>query len=103
MALDMGQWPTSGTLATAGTFTFAIPPGPYNITVYNTGSATYYLGIGTSSTTAPPGLSTTSGMVMHSLPTSWNGYQGASGGYLWVICSTTAASSFNYVLSTQQR
>lgn len=104
MALNMGQWTVSGTVATAGTSTLNIPPGVYNMAIYNVNTAvTFYMGVGTSSTAAPPGLSTGSGLVMHSIPTYWNGYQGESAGYLWVISSTTAASSFNYILSSQQR
>jgi hypothetical protein len=64
---------------------------------------TFYMAVGTSSTNIPPGLSTNTGLVMHSVPTYWNGYQGETAGFLWVISSTTAASSFNYILSTQQR
>jgi len=102
MGLNMGQWQIAGTVATT-VCTLNIPPGPYNIAMYNVNTAvTFYMGVGTSSTTAPPGLSTNSGMVMHSIPTYWNGYQGASGGFLWVIAST-APSSFNYILDTQQR
>ena len=103
MGLNMGQWSISGTAATSGTCTLNIPPGVYNMVMYNVGSATFYMGIGTSPTTPPPGLSTNSGLQMHTIPTAWNGYQGAGGGYLWVISSTTAASSFNYILDTQQR
>jgi hypothetical protein len=101
VALNMGQWNVAGTVGTT-VCTLNIPPGVYNMTVYNTGAATFYMGVGTSSTTPPPGLTTVSGMVMHSIPTSWNGYQGASGGFLWVIASA-APSAFNYVLDTQQR
>ena len=104
MALNMGQWSVSGTVATAGTSTLNIPPGVYNIALYNVNTAvTFYMAVGTSNTTMPPGFSTVSGLVMHSVPTYWNGYQGSSAGFLWVISSTTAASSFNYILSTQQR
>jgi hypothetical protein len=104
MGVQMGQWALSGVSATAGTVTFEIPPGPYNATLYNVNTAaTFYMAIGTSPTVMPPGFNTNTGMVMHSIPTSWNGYQGASGGYLWVISSTTAASTFNYILSVQQR
>jgi hypothetical protein len=103
MGIQMGQWAVSGAAATAGTFTFEIPPGPYNMTLYNVNTAaTFYMAVGTSSTSMP-NMSTSTGLVMHSIPTSFNGYQGASGGYLWVISSTTAASSFNYILSVQQR
>jgi hypothetical protein len=104
VALYMGQWNMSGSAATAGTCTLNIPPGPYNMAMYNVNTAiTFYMGVGTSSTTMPAQLSTVNGLVMHSVPTYWNGYQGESGGYLWVIASSTAASSFNYILSVQQR
>ena len=101
MGLSMGQWSVTGTAATA---TMNIPPGPYNVAIYNVNTAvTFYMAIGTSSTTAPPGFGTASGLVMHSVPTYWNGYQGASAGFLWVISSTSGTSSFNYILSVQQR
>lgn len=101
MGVNMGQWPITGTAATA---TLNIPPGPYNMAMYNTSTTiTFYMAVGTSPTTPPPGFTTTSGLVMHSVPTYWNGYQGASGGYLWVISSTSGTGSFNYILSVQQR
>lgn len=104
MGLYMGQWNLSGTAATAGTSTFNIPPGPYNMAMYNVNaSVTFYMGIGTSATVMPSNLNTVNGLVMHSVPTYWNGYQGSPAGYLWVIASSTAASSFNYILSTQER
>lgn len=104
MALYMGQWNVSGAAATAGTATLNIPPGPYNMAMYNVNpSVTFYMSIGTSPTTAPPNMTTVNGLVMHSVPTYWNGYQGSPAGYLWVIASSTAASSFNYILSTQER
>ena len=104
MGLYMGQWNMSGVSATAGTSTLNIPPGVYNMAIYNTSATiTFYMGVGTSSTIMPANLNTTNGLVMHSVPTYWNGYQGSSGGFLWVIANSTAASSFNYILSTQER
>jgi hypothetical protein len=101
VSLVMGQWNVAGTAATTAC-TLNIPPGVYNMAIYNVGTSTFYMAVGTSSTSPPPGLSTASGLVMHSVPTYWNGYQGESAGFLWVI-SSTAPSSFNYILSTQQR
>ena len=99
MSLYMGQF--NVTAATQSTF--QIPPGVYNMAIYNTSATvTFYMAVGTSSTSVPPGLNTNSGLVMHSVPTYWNGYQGESAGFLWVICSSPPAS-FNYVLSVQQR
>jgi hypothetical protein len=112
MALNMGQWPVAGTLPTC---TFQIPPGPYNITLYNTYLTTIWLAIGTSPTSAPVSGNTASGTVLtntlvaswlnlHSIPTSFNGYQGAGGGYLWALnTSASSTPSFNYILSTQER
>ena len=110
MALNMGQWPVTGTLPTV---TFQIPPGPYNITMYNTSTTTLWLAVGTSPTAAPVGGNTASGTALttpimaswlnlHSIPTSFNGYQGANGGYLWAYSNTTATISFSYILSTQE-
>ena|ERR1700677_3399645 len=100
MTLVMGQWPVTGTAATA---TLNIPPGVYNLTLYNVNTAaTFYMGVGSSPTVAP-NLSTINGMIMHSIPTSWNGYQGETAGYLWVISTSAGTVAFNYILSTQQR
>jgi hypothetical protein len=101
VALNMGQWgvPT-GTIAT-----ITIPPGPYNITVYNANTAantTLWMAMGTSPTVAP-NLTTTNGMVMHSIPTSWSGYQGSRGGVLWALNTTSSSTvPYNYVLVTQE-
>lgn len=100
----MGQWNCPPGTA----FTFEIPPGVYNMAVYNAtnpGTA-IYLAIGTSSTTPPPNIGTppTTWLQMHSVPTYWNGYQGASGGYLWSInTASTGTVPVNYILSVQQR
>jgi hypothetical protein len=99
VTLYMGQWAVpTGTIAT-----FSLPPGPYNATFYNISTvATVYAALGTSPTVAPP-LNANNGLVMHSIPTSWYGYQGERGGTIWILnpsASTTAA--VNYVISVQQ-
>jgi hypothetical protein len=100
MSLYMGQWGVStGTIAT-----FNIPPGVYNITMYNISTlATIYMALGTSPTVAP-NLTITNGLQLHSIPTTWNGYQGERGGTMWLL-NTLATSTVpvNYILSTQEQ
>jgi hypothetical protein len=104
--LYMGQFNVAGSAPTA---TINIPPGVYNMTLYNvSGAGAVYLAVGTSPTTPPPGFNTTSstlvGLQCHSIPTNWNGYQGSRGGVLWAA-STLASSTtipVNYILSTQE-
>src|ERR1700689_2125858 len=102
----MGQFNVAGSVPTA---TITIPSGVYNMTVYNvSGAGAVYLAMGTSAVTAPSNFNTVTstlvGLQCHSIPTSWNGYQGSKGGVLWA--ATTLASSttipVNYVLSTQE-
>ena len=111
MALNMGQWAVAGTLPTA---TFQIPPGPYNLTMYNTTSTTIWMAIGTSPTSAPVSGSTLAGTALttpltqnwlnlHSIPTSFNGYQGAQGGTLWALNTANTTVMFSYILSTQEK
>ena len=96
MSLYMGQF----TVATGTVPTIALPSGTYNMTVYNTTGTTLWLALGTSPTVAPP-LTINNGLAMHSIPTSWNGYQAQKGGTLWAL-NTGSAAAFNYILSTQQ-
>jgi hypothetical protein len=101
VAVNMGQWNVPG--GTVATATFQIPPGPYNITVYNTNTNTLWMGIGTSATVAP-NLGTANGLVMHSIPTTWTGYQGSKAGYLYALSTTATATltAFNYIMVTQE-
>lgn len=112
MALNMGQFPVAGTLPTV---TFNIPPGNFNLTLYNLNTAiTLWLAMGTSPSSAPVSGNTASGTVLtnaltaswltlHSIPTSFNGYQGAGGGYLWALNVNSTTATFNYILSTQEK
>ena len=101
MAIYMGQW-----MVPPGTSnTFTLPPGPYNVTIYNNSSTAVYLAVGTSPTAAPPNVGTppTTWLQMHSVPTSFEGYQGAGGGHVWAISTaSTATVPVNYIVSTQQ-
>jgi hypothetical protein len=113
VALNMGQWAVPG--GTAPTPLFNIPPGPYNMTIYNTFVSTVWLAVGTSSTVVPAPFAATTPtqsaslstvwLSMHSIPTSFSGYQGAGGGYLWGMSTATTAVTtyFNYILATQER
>jgi hypothetical protein len=101
--LYMGQFNVAGT---APTVTINIPPGVYNITMYNVAGGSVWLAVGTSSTTAPPNFTAANGpnigLQCHSIPTSWNGYQGSRGGVLWGLNTAATTIPVNYILSTQE-
>jgi hypothetical protein len=104
VSLYMGQFYVGGSVPSA---TINIPAGVYNMTMYNVSTGTVWTAIGTSATTPPPSFSTVSsatvaGFQVHSIPTSWNGYQGSKGGYLWACTNTAATVPVNYLLSTQE-
>jgi hypothetical protein len=103
VSIYMGQWNCPPGTAP----TFNIPPGVYNITIYNatTVGTTIWLAMGTSGTTPPPNVGTppTTWLQLHTIPTSWNGYQGAAGGNMWSINTAATTVPINYVLSVQQR
>lgn len=102
--LYMGQWQVIGTVPTA---TFNIPPGVYNMAMYNVTGSTVWTAIGTSPTVPPPNFTsptngTVTGLQLHSVPTYWNGYQGSKGGYLWAFTTLSGTVPINYILSTQE-
>lgn len=101
--LYMGQWQVIGTVPTV---TFNIPPGVYNMAMYNVTNGTVWCAIGPSQTTPPQNFTnSTVGMVtglqLHTVPTYWNGYQGSRGGFLWAFASSGTVP-INYILSTQE-
>jgi hypothetical protein len=103
MAIYMGQWQVPP--GTSNTFT--LPPGVFDATIYNNSSTAIYLAVGTSPTTPPPNVGTppTTWLQLHSVPTSFNGYQGSGsgGGHVWAISTaSTATVPVNYIISTQQ-
>lgn len=103
MSLYIGQWQVPSTVPTA---IFPIPPGVYNLTMYNVATGTVWCAFGTSPTTPPPGFTvntagTVNGLQLHTIPTSWNGYQSSRGGYLWAFTSAGTVP-INYILSTQE-
>ena len=114
MAVYMGQFGVPGN--TAPTVLFNVPPGPYNITMYNTNATAIYVAFGSSPTAIPNPYTagatslgtasafslTTNWLSMHSIPTSWSGYQGNRGGYLWGMSTGGTVTAFNYILITQE-
>jgi hypothetical protein len=60
--------------------------------LYNTSATTIYLGTGSN-------VSATNGLVMHSVPTAFQGFQGEAGIQLWAFAGT--ATTFNYIISYQ--
>ena len=90
MALDMGQLSVPATTATA---VLRLPAGQYDLTISCTAAALVYLGTGS-------GVSATNGFPVPTVPVRWNGYQAS--GVATLYAYGTAASTFNYVLSTQQ-
>lgn len=74
---------------------FQIPPGLVNVTIYNVNTAATNVYIGTTAK-----VTSTDGMVCHSIPTSFFGYMGSSGIMLYGTTGGAVASSINYVIST---
>lgn len=74
---------------------FEIPPGLANVTIYNVNAAAANVYLGTTSK-----VSSTSGMICHSIPTSTFGYMGSAGGVIYGTTGGTVASSVNYIIST---
>jgi hypothetical protein len=71
-----------------------IPSGAVSVVLYNTGSATVWLGSGTA-------ITTSNGLVMHTVPTSFQGWMTGQAAQLYALTAGTAAS-FNYILMTDQ-
>lgn len=92
MALNMGQWTVA---ASATTSTLILPAGPYQLILYNTGANPLYMGTGQN-------VSPTNGLVMHSVPTSFQGFQASGVQKLWVANTAATGAGFNYVISTMQ-
>jgi hypothetical protein len=84
----MGQ----ATVATGGVVPiFTIPASLCNVTFWNSGAGTAYIGSSTTVTSA-------NGLTCHSIPTSFSTYVGSKGGTFYGTCATTAV--INYILST---
>jgi hypothetical protein len=87
--------------STIGTFLFSVPAGWCNVTFYNLGSQTVYLGTGTQSTSL--GGTSPSGLQCHSIPTTINNYLTSKGANIYGATAGTAstyASILNYIITT---
>lgn len=89
MALDVGQLAVATTASTA----LRLPSGSYDLTIYCTAASLVYVGTGSN-------LSASNGFPVPTVPVRWTGFQ--AGGPVTLFAIGTAASTFNYVLSTQQ-
>ena len=81
---------------TTGTFLFAVPPSYCNVTFYNIGTVATWLG-------TSAGVTSTNGMLCHSLPTNFQTFMGSKGGSIFGTTGSTAASSaatVQYVIVT---
>lgn len=81
---------------TTGTLIFRIPAGQCNVTFWNIGAVTTWIGTGTATTSA-------NGVQCHSIPTSFNTYIGNAGGGLYATTGSTAAASaatVQYILNS---
>jgi hypothetical protein len=82
--------PSSNTVAA-----FTVPPGLSNVTIFNNNTAATNVYVGTSVK-----VSSSNGLVCHSLPTSFNAYPGSAGCTIYATTGGATASSLNYIIST---
>jgi len=71
-----------------------VPPGAVSVVLYSTVTPTTWLGTSVN-------MSTANGLVMHTVPTSFNGWMTSKGTQLYALNANTA-SAFNYILLTDQ-
>ena len=93
MPLLMGQFNVSGTVPAP--IPISVPGGSYTMVMYTTAPTTVFMGTGTALTSA-------NGYALHTVPTTWQGYQGEAGATIYAVCGSTGATiPVNYVLSYQ--
>ena len=92
MAIIMGQAtvPASSTVAI-----FTVPPSYCSVTFYNVNTAATNAYIGTSTA-----VSTTSGLVCHSIPVSFQNFLGSKGATFYATSGGAVATSVNYIIAT---
>ena len=98
MALILGQ--ATVPASTTGTLLFMVPPSLCNVTFWNIGTQTVYLGTGTAATL---GGTTPVGVQCHSIPTSFSTYVGSRGVSIYGATAGTAstfATTLQYIIST---
>lgn len=82
--------------STTGTLLFMIPASLCNVTFYNLGASTCWLGTSTATTSA-------NGLQCHSIPTSFFAYVGNKGTGIYGAAGGTAstyATSVQYIINT---
>lgn len=88
MALEMGQWPVTGTVAI-----FQVPPGPCAVTMYAP-TGVVYTGLSTAVTTS-------NGMSVPTAPVTFRGFPGSQGHQIYGTVGTAATTvAIHYVIST---
>ncbi len=88
MALEMGQWPVSGTTAI-----FNVPPGPCAVTMYAP-TGVVYTGLSTAVTTL-------NGMSVPTTPVTFQCFPGSRGNQIFATVGTAATTvAIHYVIST---
>ena len=89
MTLIMGQF----TVTTSTVPIFQVPPGACSITMYNTTATNVWLGTSTA-------VTSTNGLVMHTIPTSFQNFMTSKGAQIYGFAS--AATSINIIIATDQ-
>lgn len=72
---------------------FTVPPSYSAVTFYSLSVQTTYIGTSTA-------LTTSNGMVCHSIPTSFNGFMGSKGATFYATTGNSTAATVNYIIST---
>jgi hypothetical protein len=90
VAIIMGQAtvPASNTVPI-----FTVPPSYSAVTFYSLSAQATYIGTSTAVTTS-------NGMVCHSLPTSFNAFIGSKGVTFYATTGNATAATVNYIIST---
>ena len=74
---------------------FTVPPSYCSVTFYNINTAATSAYIGTSTS-----VTTTNGMVCHSIPVSFQAFIGSKGATFYATSGGATATSVNYIIST---
>lgn len=85
---------TQFSLSTSTVPVFTVPPGTSSFTVYNVGAGTAYLGMSTA-------ITTTNSLIVHTVPTSIQGFPTSKGGQVYGFAST-AGTFINLAMMTGQ-
>lgn len=75
---------------------FTLPAGLCNVSIYNLGTQSVFLGTSANVTTS-------NGLQCHSVPTSFNSYVSSSGTDVFGTTGNATAGTINYVIVTDQK